>query len=98
VAKTAQVKKIVRKIHSDPALTTKLLAAPDDDARKKILEGVGLIKKGEHGPTREEAEGEIGKLIGVPLHTAGEQERAVEWVAAIGTAAAGAGAAFCAAE
>ena len=36
--------------------------------------------------------------VGVPVREAGEEERAVEWVAAIGTAAAGAGAAFCVAE
>ena len=86
------------RIHADPKLVDELVSAPDDDARKGLLEKHGLVKKGQHGPTREEAEAEIRKLVGVPVREAGEEERAVEWVAAIGTAAAGAGAAFCVAE
>ena len=98
MAEAAQVKKIIRSLYADPKLIDQLVGADDDNARKAILEQHGIVQKGQHGPTREQAETEIRKLVGVPAREAGEEERAVEWVAAIGTAAAGAGAAFCVAE
>jgi hypothetical protein len=99
VADSRQVRQIIRRIHSDPALLEQLVSARNDDQRKRILEERNVVAAGGHGPTREEAEEEISKLLGRPLREAGEERRAEDgWVAAIGTAAAGAAAAFCAAE
>jgi hypothetical protein len=96
--KPQYIRQVVKTIRQDPQLLDQLLAAGDDDGRKKILEGRGVIPKGAHGPKREEVEREIVRLA-TPRGPAGaEVERPVEWVAAIGTAAAGALAAFCAAE
>jgi len=92
-----QVKKVLTSINEDPELLDALLQARNDNQRKRILEERGIIERGEHGPTKEEAKRQIDELVRPVRPEAGE-ERAVEWVAAIGTAAAGAAAAFCAAE
>ena len=99
MAAKGQVRKVIKTINSDPELLDQLLAARSDDERKEILVKRGVLKEGEHGPRREEAEQELNELV-APLTKGKEDdlERPVEWVAAIGTAAAGAAAAFCAAE
>lgn len=91
------VKQVLSAINSDPALMDQLLEARNENQRKKVLEDRGIIKKGDHGPTKEDVKKHIEALV-KPSREGAEVERPVEWVAAIGTAAAGVAAAFCAAE
>jgi hypothetical protein len=92
------VKRVISTIGSDPGLMDELLEANNENQRKKILEGRGLIKKGDHGPSKEDVKKHIEELVTPTQESAAGEERPVEWVSAIGTAAAGVAAAFCAAE
>ena len=90
-----QVKKVLTSINEDPELLDALLQARNDNQRKRILEERGIIERGEHGPTKEEAKRQIEELIRPMRDEAGEERYA--WAPSIVTAAAGAAAAFCAA-
>src|SRR5215208_3041038 len=92
-----RVKKVINAVSENPELLEELLGANNENQRKRILERRGIIERGEHGPTKEEAKKQIDELVRPVREQAGE-ERAVIWATGIGTAAAGAAAAFCAAE
>lgn len=100
MASKQEVRRLIGSIGSNPQLINDLMKAPDQNHRKKLLGERGLIDPSQKGPSEQEIRQEIEELLrstsagGAPA--AGE--RAVEWVAAIGTAAAGAAAGACTAE
>ena len=97
--KREKIKQMFREISSSPDLMDKLIAEEDQDARKNILEREGILEPGEDGFTRQEVRQEITRLLTEegPPGRPGDvtEERPVEWVGAIATAAAGAAAAAC---
>ncbi|WP_437587686.1 hypothetical protein [Sorangium sp. So ce1000] len=88
---------VIARIGKDPKLLDELLAKQDETERKKTLVKHGLLGAQDKGPSRKEVEAELVKMLtpaGAPS-PAPTGQRAVEWVAAIGTAAAGAAAGAC---
>jgi len=103
MSKPDEVRRLIGRIGSDPKLIDDLIAKKDQNERKAALVNLGIVGSGEKGPTREEVAREITRLLssaaGAPTTTGtASGERAVEWVAAIGTAAAGAAAGACTAD
>jgi hypothetical protein len=98
MATSDEVKRIIGQIGANPSLLNQLLGTRDENAAKATLVNSGLVSSSESGPNQEQIQQEIMTLLqGVgPAPAAGE--RMVEWVAAIGTAAAGAAAGACSAE
>jgi hypothetical protein len=97
MATKQEIRELIASIGKRPELVDRLISNPNEDERKKLLEENGLVKPGEKGPTEEEIRQEIIELLPSEEREAAG-ERAVEWVAAIATAAAGAMAAACTAE
>jgi len=97
MATAQQIHKILGKIGSDPTLIDKLLAEKDHSKRKAMFVADGILTNAEKGPTRQEVENEIKKLL-APVKggaTTPAGGRVVEWVGAIGSAAGGAAGAAC---
>lgn len=98
MAKPDQIKRLIGKIGNDPKLIDELLVGHDENAAKKALEKHNVVSPNEKGPTRQEVEAEVKKILTTITSQqppTGGAPRAVEWVAAIGTAAAGAAAGAC---
>jgi hypothetical protein len=88
-------KRLVATLQRDPTLVTELLNTADPNQRKDSFVRRGLLERGDH-PTRPEIIQIMEELVlpqGGPVR--GPGGRAVEWVSAIATAAAGAAAAAC---
>jgi len=97
MATAQQIHRILGKIGSNPNLIDKLIGEKDENNRKNILIGEGLLTKQEKGPTRHEVEQEIKKLLTPATGgaTPAPGARLVEWVGAVGSAAGGAAGAAC---
>jgi hypothetical protein len=98
MAKPDEIRKLIGKIGNDPKLIDELLVGHDENRAKKALEKYNVVSSNEKGPTRQEVQAEINKLltsISSQNAPSGTGQRPVEWVAAIGTAAAGAAAGAC---
>jgi hypothetical protein len=98
MAKPDEIRKLIGKIGNDPKLIDELLAGHDQNAAKKALEKHKIVAPNEKGPNRQEVQAEINKLLTSMVSQqppSGAGQRPVEWVAAIGTAAAGAAAGAC---
>jgi len=96
-----EIKILIGKIGSDATLLNQLLGQHDQNATKAVLVRNGLVKANETGITQQDALKVITDLMqssagpAVPVKPG---ERAVEWVAALATAAAGAAAGACTAD
>lgn len=95
MATPQQIHRILGKIGSDPTMIDRLLAEKDLTRRKGILVTEGLLGTGDTGPSRQEVEAEIKKLLSSAAPNPGTGGRIVEWVGAIGSAAGGAAGAAC---
>lgn len=95
------IHKLIEQIGSDPQLLAELLSKPNESDRKAILINRGMLKPTDAGPQKAQLEKEMISMIS-PTPTAPgvvpSNERVVEWVGAIATAAAGAAAAACSSD
>lgn len=93
-------KQVVGAIGANPQLIDELMAAGDQNSKHAVLQKHGILPAGQHGPNRQELVQQIKSLLtsGATTGTPAPGERAVEWVTAIATGAAGAMAAACSAD
>ena len=95
MARKDEVKKLIRTIGDDPQLLNSLLRAPGREEKARILNERVTLRRDANAPalSPQEIAEEMEQILkdgGLLVHVKAPADRAVEWVGAIATAAAGA--------